>query len=792
MVSISPRSLSTKLLRDLYRLAGQAITIVMVIACGVASYVALQGCYISLQESRDVYYSMFRFADLFVSLKHAPEPIKGRLEQIPGVAEVETRLVEPVLVPLENSEEPATGSVVSLPSFGEPLLNAVMLKTGRLPQFEHSDEALVLDSFVTANGLKLGDTLSVVMSGVKRDVRIVGTGQSPEYVFSAASGSLVMRDAAFVVLWMDRKGVEPLFRKEAAFDSALLRLDPGAQKKQVISSIDTVLAPYGGLGAYGRDLQASNRMVSGELDQLRSSAITVPTIFMAVAAFLVNVVLSRVVALHRPQIATLRALGYSSFEVGFHYMSLVLLIALVGGGVGVALGLYLGDGMMNLYRPYFRFHELLFHAPAALWLQALLISTLAGVTGGLYTVYSLMKLPPAEAMRPEAPIAYKSAPIENSLFAVLLGSGGNMILRELWRFPIRTSLSILGIAASVAVSMTARFSVDAIEVLRDLEFIQSHRETMQVSFRKPVAELALTELKQMPGVISVESSRTTAIRLRNGSISRDVGLTGHIEKQHLTRVLQWPTSEVPIPEHGIVLPVALANALGVKENDQIHLETMEGEHREYWMPVALVSEETVGLRAHVSLATLRRLLGEQGTITEAYLRVDPELENVLVDRLVSMPNVGAIVKPKTIIESFDQQTGASMGTTMFILSSFGAVLAMGIVYNNARVALSTRGRDLATLRVLGFTRAEISVLLLGELAVQVLLALPVGVLLGSWMLSALMSASSTEVYRLPPTFSIKTAAYAIIVTLCAALVSALLVRRKLDKLDLLETLKARE
>jgi putative ABC transport system permease protein len=247
-----------------------------------------------------------------------------------------------------------------------------------------------------------------------------------------------------------------------------------------------------------------------------------------------------------------------------------------------------------------------------------------------------------------------------------------------------------------------------------------------------------------------------------------------------------------VPEAGVMLTDALATKLHVGVGDVIDLEVLEGDRRVRTATVTAISREVFGMSVHMSFDALHGLLGEEPSISSALLRVDPNMEASVDTRLKQLPAVGSVGKRKQIIEQFKKQSAESMKTSALVLTLFGCAIAVAIVYNNARISLSVRGRDLASLRVLGFTRREISVVLLGELGSHVVLAIPPGLWVGRELSVLMMGTVDAEMFRLPVVISPATYAFSAGVTVLAALGSALIVRNKLDELDLVGALKARE
>ena len=781
-----------KLLRDLSTLRGQVITIGLVVAAGVAAYVTLQGTWTSLDSSKSAYYERQRFGDVFAKLKRAPMSIVADLEAIDGVAEVDARIADAVMVPIDTLREPASGLVVSLPDFGSSRLNQLHLVGGAMPEPGRPDDAVVLESFVRSHGLDVGDEIPVVINGTIRPIRITGIAMSPEHVFPAPAAGIFSDAKRFAVFWMRESVMAAAFDMTNAFNDVSFRLQPGASTDAVIAAIDRVLDPYGGVGAFARKDQISNSIVEGELSQLEAMATFAPMIFLGVAAFLLNVVLSRLVLLQRAQIATMKAVGYGKRQIGFHYVKLVCLIALGGSGLGIGLGAYLGTGMTEMYTRYFKFPLLAFELDPRVVSAAVTVSVVAGIVGAVASATRVANLPPAEAMRPAAPPNYGTSVLDKLGLSRIVPPAARMVVREIERQPLRTTLSVIGIAFAVAIMVLARVSSDAMTLLMDMQFRQAWREDVMVSFLDPLSDRAVRELRHMPGVRYAEGLRTVPVRFVHDGRKRESAIFGYPEDAQLRRVIDIHQKHIPVPESGVMLTAKLAEVLGVEVGEDVRVEMLEGDRRAFSLRVASLAEEPFGLQGHMRMDELARAFGEQSTTSMALLRIDPREYTRTEPKLKEMPRIGGVLRKQTIIDQFTTQSAEMMLVFSLILTVFAATIAIGVVYNNARVALSMRSRDLASLRVLGFRRGEISAVLLGELAIQVVLAIPIGLVIGAWMAQAMMDMTDPEQYRLPVDLSSMTFAYASGVTIVSGAVSALLVRRKLDKLDLIGVLKTRE
>ncbi|MCB1056749.1 MAG: ABC transporter permease [Acidobacteria bacterium] len=786
------RALERKLLRDLWQMKGQALAISLVIAAGVAMFLLSFSTFDSLSLTQQTYYERQRFADVFASLKRAPRWLEEEIAAIPGVARVETRVVRDVTLDVPDLAEPAVGRLISVPEYRRPALNDVFLRSGRYLNPGRPDEVLVNEPFASAHGMGPGDSVAAVINGRRRQLEIVGTVLSPEYVYGVRPGELMPDDERFGVFWMDRKALASAFDMEGGFNDLALSLMPGASEDEVIDRLDRLLEPYGGLGAIPRALQVSNWYLNNELKGLRGSAIVVPIIFLGVAAFLLNVVLSRLVSVQREQIAALKALGYSNRAVGFHFSQWSFAVCLVGGILGGAAGGWLGHALTELYTQYFRFPILEYRLSPWIVLGALAISLAAAVVGALASVRRAVQLPPAEAMRPEPPAAFRQTLFERLGVGRLLSPAGRMIVRNLERQPVRSLLSVVGIAFAAAIMVVGSFSLDALEVVVDLQFNAAQRQDVTLTFAQPVSAEALYDVRSLPSVLSAEPLRSVPVRLRAGHRSRQTAITGLPAEGSLDRVVDLHGRPVRLPAEGLVLSQKLASLLAVGVGDSLGLEVLEGRRQKLSVPVAATVDEFLGTSAYMSLDALHRLLGEGGALSGAALAVDEAGADTLYHRLKLTPVVAGVALKSAAIENFRKTIAENIGLMTTFNLLFSCIIAFGVIYNGARISLSERGRDLASLRVMGFTRQEISLILLGELAVLTAVATPLGLVLGRLLAGLTAAIYDNELFRLPVVVASRTYALAALTVLAASLLSGLVVRRRLDHLDLVAVLKTRE
>lgn len=785
--------LDRKLLRDLLRQWGQVIAIALVVTCGIASFVMSLSAYDSLKSTQTAYYNQYRFAEVFASLKRAPESLSDRIAEIPGVRQTQTRIVVDVIVDIPGKVQPATGRMISLPSQQNPMLNDIYIRRGRYIEAGRGDEVLISEAFAKANDLKLGDTLGAVINGRWQKLRIVGIAISPEYVYEIrGAGSLFPDNERFGILWMERKALATAFDMDGAFNNVTLTLNRDAKENNVIDRLDRILERYGGLGAYPREDQLSNYMVSNEIDELEAMATMIPTLFLAIAAFLLNVVLSRLIATQREQIAILKAFGYSRVAIGFHYLKFVMAIVLVGATLGTILGFWMGKGLTEVYAEFFRFPILRYNADWRVVFGAIAISIIGAVIGGLNSVYQAVSLPPAVAMRPEPPPEFKPTLIERWGLQNKVSPAGRIILRNLERKPIQASLSILGIALAVAILLTGRYFEDAINYLVEVQFRHVQREDVTIVFNEPRPARTRYKVAQLPGVMRSEVFRSVPAKLRHEHYQHLTGLKGIEANGELLRLVDRSLNRVYLPPDGVVLTKKLAEILHIQPGDFLTVEVKTADRPVRSIRVVGLVDELMGLSAYMEINALNKLMREGQTISGAYLTIDANLADKLYTRLKEIPAIAAFTTRQAALESFNEISGRNMRIFTSVLVIFAAIITFSVVYNSARIALSERSRELASLRILGFTRAEIAFILLGEQAILILLAIPLGFLLGYGFAASMSLAYDRELFRLPLIITISAYALTFLVVLITSIISGFIIRRQLNNLDSIAVLKTRE
>jgi len=786
------RALDRKLLRDLVRLAPQALAVSAVLACGVATLILAVGAYRSLEVTRAAYYERNRFGSIFASATRAPMELKRRIEHIDGVMTVDARIADSVLLDIPGMPEPATGKVLSIPDYGEAPLNRLYLRAGRLPEPGQRGDVVVSATFAEAHGFHVGSKFSGTLSGHKVTFRIAGLALSPEYIYAVGPGEIVPDPRRFAILWMRRTELAGLTDLKDAFNDVSLALLPHANETAVIEALDRLLAPYGGTGAYPRKDQTSHAFLDSELTQLQAMARVIPPVFLLVSAFLVNMILSRLIALEREQIGLLKALGYSRVAIAGHYVKLVLVICAVGIVLGIAAGLWLGRGMTEIYAEFFHFPFLIFQRSVNVSILAASISTAAALAGGLKAVYSAASLPPATAMRPESPPRYRRTGFVGRVFSRLFSQLSVMAVRHIVRWPARAATTTLGNALAVALLVTALFTTGAVNFLIDVMYFRTERQDATVTYSKVLAPEATFNSRHLPGVLSVEPFRVTMAQVSHGSRSRRIPITGKLPAPRLSRVLDLDLAPVKLPSSGLVLTERVAHHLDARRGDKVRVRLYEEGNRGVTVPVVDVVQSYMGLGAYMDIDALDRLSRVGPRRSGVYVELDSAKERAVYDAIKKTPVVAGIALRRVSLEKFRETISQNINIMTVVYVVLAVIIAFGVIYNSARIQLSERARELASLRVLGFTRGEVARVLAVELTIVALAAQPLGWLIGYSLSYAVVTGLQSDLFRVP--FHVDRAAFAwsSIVVLSASVVSAAIVLARVRNLDMIRVLKTKE
>jgi putative ABC transport system permease protein len=785
-------TLNIKLFRDLKILRTQTLTTALLLICGVSLLISSWSAYISLRFARDKFYEEYHFAEIFSEFKTAPLKIEQKINNVTGVKRAEARIVMQGLIYVPGQIEPAIGHFVTAPVEKGDYLNRLYLRKGRLPMMSEEVEVTVHEAFAKAHHLTLGDELSILVQGTSEKVKIVGITISPEFVYALNPSAPLPDNLHFGIIWVPQKQLEFLAKMKDEVNSVLITVERSHSSKEVLTQVDEILKPYGNLGAYERKDQLSNMFVEDEIKQQKISGLLIPSIFLFVAAFLVNIIISRLISLQRPQVATLKALGYTNREVSLHYLKIIFIMMLAGTVPGIFLGGYIGTLLTNNYKNFFHFPELSF----SLSVLAIFLGFIAGfipyMTGGLLSLRAIYKLTPAEAMLPAAPANFLPTFIERWGLHKYFKVHTRMIWRNLLIRPLRLMVIVFGLCASLALIITASAWVDVVDFLIETQFQRQQREDIRVDFKLPLGESSIRELLKIDGVLMAEGSRTIPIRLKYKNYKREALAIGRSNQNQLSKIIDRELNQIKIPQHGILLSRFFESKWDLKRGDYIDLEFLEGKQHKETIKVAGFVEDLIGPNAYIKDRLLLKMLEENTCYNSVSLKVDPHKMLSVYLELKKFPLINAVTIKQQLLKGFKETIGGMILVFTWILIIFSLMITIGIIYNSIRVTFSERAWELSSLMVLGFNKWLVLNLLAAEVIIQVLLAIIPGCLSGWGLVYLSMKLIHSETFNFPVIIDHSTFALSVLFVLLVLVGCLVIMAKMINRLKLSDALKIRE
>jgi len=805
--------LDRKVLRELRASWGLLTAITSIIAVGVAVFVAMGSAHRSLTEARRRYYAQCRMADFSIELKKVPLAELAPLAELPGVSETRPRIQFNVTVDLqsamrsrvgpglwqarEKTAKPLNGLVLSLPDRREPVINDVVLRRGSYFTDRRENEVIVNAAFAEAHGLKPGDWIHLVLNNRKQELFVVGTAISSEFVYMLGPGSILPDPEHFGVFYLKRTYAEDVFDFDGAANQVLGRLAPSHRERPrpVLRRAEDLLAPYGVFSTTPRADQPSHKFLSQEMDGLEAVAVFMPAVFLAVAALVLNVLLSRLAEHQRTVVGTLKALGYSNAQVFWHFLKFGLAVGLIGALAGWALGYGLAGLMIWQYRWFFEFPELSNRVYPGLYCFGLAISVLCAAVGSLRGTYRVLRLQPAQAMRPKPPKKGGAVLLERiTWFWSGLSSGWRMVFRGLVRSRVRTAAGVFAAAMGASIMVSGFMMVEATLYLVDFQFRWVHRSDYDLTFKDERSAEALDEAKRLPGVDRAEPLLYVPCTFRNRHHRRKGSITGLAPDATLTIPRDRQARRIRVPSSGVAMSRKLAEILDLDVGQTVSVTPIKGLRRTHYIPVVEIADSYMGTSVYADIHWLSRLVGEELAVSGVQLQADPrpEAKAALYRELRRLPSLEGINSRHELIENLNKTIVQNLWVSIGLIVFFAGVVLFGSILNASLVSLAERERETATLRALGYGPWQIGSLLLRESLIVTLVGAVAGMPLGYLMTVGLAAVYESEMFRFPVVSSPATYLNTLVMAAVFAVIAHLVVQREIHRMDWLEALKAQE
>lgn len=789
--------LHRKLRRDLRGSFGVLLTVVVIIAAGTGSFIGMGSAQRILLVSQQDYYNRKRFADFWVDVKKAPLSAVEPLANLRGIAEIEPRIVFDVILDLPGVSQPLTGRLISAPARGfEDTISGIHLVRGSGFSDDRHEEIILGESFAKAHSLQPGDRVGLILNRRQQSFVIVGTAISPEYIYAVrGQGDITPDPEHFGILYIKEDYARELLDFQDACNQIVGRLVPGHQADMdaILDRIDRALDPYGVLALTPRERQASHRIISDQITNLGVSAVVMPAIFLVVAALVLNVVMSRLAERQRTIIGTLKALGHSDRQVLAHFLSFGLAVGLLGGLGGIGVGTALARAMIHMYTFFFQLPSFLFQVYPQLFLLGIGISVLFATAGTAKGVWKVLRLHPAEAMRPRPPERGSAMFLER--FPGLwrrLGFRTHIALRSLARNPGRTATGIISCAMATSIILTALIMRDSVWFAVDYQFERVSHSDVDVGMRDERSLDAVREAQRLPGVDYAEPVLGLVCDVRHANESRRMSVTGLWPQHRLLTPMQRDMTPIPVPDDGVALSRKLAEILNVRVGDQLELTPVRGRRETMAVPVRSIVDSFLGLQCYADLRYLSRLVGESEAFNSIQMLVTPSRQGELYAALKQLPNAQGVSVRATAKANIEETFVRSMNFQLTLLIGFAGVIAFGSMLNASLIEIADRTRDIASFRVLGYNPGPIAGIFLRQslviLSLGALLALPIAFTL----VNVLAAEFNTELFRIPILIKPLTILLSGLLVLAFVLIAQLIVYQQIRRLDWLEGIKIKE
>lgn len=777
-----------KMLRDIRRSLSTYLVCILILAIGFTGYSVLSIATIQLASSRDYFFEITAFSEVFAEIQEAPVAIARRLEQIEGVEQATGRIVK--TVPLAGGGENAPE--LKLYSYSENSLNRPLLTRGALPA-EGEDALLLGDGFYEAHGLSIGDTVPLQVSGRVSRLAVAGSGISPESIYMVKSIIDMLPDSAqYDAAFVRTEVMEQLFGMEGTVNDFVLTLTPGTLLNDVEEEIRQVLRPYGCYRVYDRDSQLSTSILKMEIDNIEKVASVIPFLFLGIAAVILYITLSRLIERHRTQIGTLMALGLTGRTISLHYMLYAATVGLIGGLLGGIYGTAAAGPMADFYRVFFRLPDVGITLSPKHLIISVLLSTVFCAAVGYFSVRSSTQLAPAEALRPAPPPSVKTSFFERlpglmALFTV----PGTMAVRSLVRNKRRSALSLFGIACAymITASLVSMYSLMDVFIFDHLQ--ETQRQDITVAFEQPVARQDAARLLRDPDIQELQGVLDLSATIRGAGGKADCTIQGVPADTSLTRLYDLGGNPLTIPNHGIVLSDNIAKVLGVGPGSTVEIEVTYPISRITRVPVTAVSAQYLGSVAYMSPQGAARVSGYGDSVTSVLIKAPEEVRERLLTRLADADHVGGVQSRAQRLEQFQGMMGMINGM-MGGMAMIGVVVGVAVVYVSSVISYEELKREISTMLMLGLnTRQCLEVISTGQWILTVL-----GILLGipmTYGVSRLISASMTnEMFTIPGYVEPQMLLLGALLICVSVLISSKVIHRQLKKVSPADMLRERE
>ena len=760
---------------------------IVVVSIAIMLFVGASISLNTLIDSKDVAYELNNFPDVYARLISISDKKISSLQDIDKIKSFEPRLVEELKIANTNK----TIRMMSITNN----MGKYVLVEGSAPR-ENAFEILIDEKFAEANNYKIGQDITVISNGVKKNMKICGTMFTAEGIYSIRDNSTIMPNySIFSLGFTDIASLQRLTGKNY-YNEILFDLKDNVEFEDVKNDIKREIENYGLINLYPQDDQISDTMIDGEIDEQKSLMIVMPIIFLSVAILVMGIMVKRIIEQQRMQIGILKSFGYSDFQVGFHYASYCLIIGLIGGIIGCVCGVGFGHIMLSMYKAFFNMEFINNHSQTQLFIMGIALSSTFSVAAGINAATKAVNIMPSEAMRQEAPKSGKKMFIEAlPVFNMIFNSRGKMSVRNISRNKKRSFFIILGIALAFAISVLPWSLLN----LMDSMIFDRYRYTEKYDIKiflngftsKSGGENALNSMSKIQykqGILEIP------VTLEYQGVKEDTVAIGLQQDSRLYTVVDDDKNKVDIPSGMIVLSEKLAEKLKADVGDYINLKSPYSKYKEdkHYIKVGKIVKQSIGMNGYLDITYLSNILGYEDMCNSILLKVEDE--NYIYDLREKFQDLEKIVSIQSKLENMNQirQRMETMYSMIYFMAIIAAAMTFAIVYNTFVVVLLERQREISTLMVLGMKEKDVLSIISLEQNITSIIGVILGLPIAKLFIIIMSKTIITDTFTMPTDMSLNSVLIALILLVISAVSAQLLASRKLNNIEIVDVLKSGE
>jgi putative ABC transport system permease protein len=785
------RLLRKKLAREIRQAKFRFAGIASVVAIGIILFTASYMSFLNLSSSIAYTYERLHFEDLLVRVKRAPERAVERLSSLPNVKELTPRVNDPLGMELEDNTR-VTGQIIGVPAT-RPYVNLLQVQSGRdLKEREQELTCLVESHFAKFNKLGEGDIIYAVKNGRRIPVRIAGVAASPEYLVVYRDRQFPMTSATvFGVFYFPMEQARSLLdHPSGSYNEFAFTLHDYTILDTTLAQIKELLSPYSVEEVTTRDNQISKSILELDIRQFHNFALFFPILFFTIAAFSIYMILSRMVRIQKPIIGLMRAIGYSSRDILFHYLSFALLVGAAGFAVGALLGWAATGIISKIYSSTMGIPFVSYGFHPWVFLYGFLLAMAFCGLAGFVPARQSAAVQPTEALRGVVdPVRYGKITWAERLLPSLSR------LKVFWRLPLRnvfrnrrrTAFTVLGTMFAVVLIMMTMGLNDTVHGTMNLAFNHMFTFDMAALFLEPQTRVIQKEIEAIPGVTAVEPTVGFPCTLGSGDREVESVVMGELPESAMRGFLDEKNRQVKLAPGHCLLSKTYRDQLGIQAGETVKVSS-SGRSASFVVSDFIV--EPLGAFVYVPIEEARDLLGYGHRSSAFYVRADATYYQEIREALYRIPGVLTLLDLSQIKKEINFYIGL-MYIMIAVMLAFGMIMAFTLVFNTSTINILEREQEVATMLTLGVPQWKASLSLTLENVIMGLLGLLPGYIAARILMIQAMKLYETDLFSFNPIVSPWTYLIVAALVIAVMVLSELPSLRYINRLNLAQSTKSR-